>query len=156
VERSRNWARANTDTKQSPAINGVTWTNGDPTFIDGDTNTTVKLSKSFISIQQGVTSAKFYITPQGVGIIMGHIRSRESYSAENHSYANSDPNGADKAGNYPSGPPPGMMSSLAPFVQAAVTAIDHAKHTPDGAKWDDQYFRDILKPYGTLPASNPR
>ena len=142
--------------KQGPTINGVTWTNGDPTFIDGNTNTTVKLSKSFISIQQGVTSAKFYITSQGVGIIMGHMRSRETYNAENHTYVNSDPHSGDKTGNYPTGPPPGMMSNLAPFVQAAVTAIDHAKQTPDGAKWDNQYFRNILKPYNTTPASNPQ
>jgi hypothetical protein len=34
-------------------------------------------------------------------------------------------------------------------------ALDQAKQTPDGAKWDDQYFRNILKPYNALPASNP-
>jgi len=142
--------------KQAPAINGVTWMNGDPTFIDG--NTTVKLSKSFILIQRGVADAKFSIMPQGTGIQLTppSARRREIYNAQNHNYANTDPNNGDKTGNYPGGPPPGMMSSLAPLVQAAMKAVDHAKQTPDGAKWDDQYFRNILKPYDTLSGSNPR
>jgi hypothetical protein len=144
--------------KQVAATNGVTWMNGDPTFIDGNTNTTVKLSKSFILIQQGVASAKFSITPQGTGIQLTppNARRREMYNTQNHNYANTDPNNGDKTGDYPGGPPPGMMSNLAPFVQVAVKAIDRAKQTPDGANWDDQYFRNILKPYDTLSASNPR
>lgn len=145
--------------KETPAINGVTWTNGDPTFIDSNTNMTVKLSKSLIIVAQGSTSARFYLSPKGTGIVIvppPDARSRETYNTENHSYVNTDPNGSEKTGNYPGGPPPGMMTKLAPFVQGAVKAIDHAKQTPDGAKWDDQYFRNILKPYGTPSAPNPR
>ena len=59
-------------------------------------------------------------------------------------------------GNYPSGPPAGMMAKLRPFTQVAMNAIDQAKQTPGGASWDDQYFRNILKQYDTSAASNPR
>jgi hypothetical protein len=62
------------------------------------------------------------------------------------------PTNGDKTGNHPGGPPPGMMTGLAPFVQSAMKAINAAKQTPEGARWDDQYFRNALKPYDTLSA----
>jgi len=49
-----------------------------------------------------------------------------------------------------------MMAKLRPFTQVAMNAIDQAKQTPDGASWDGQYFRNILKQYDTSAASNPR
>jgi hypothetical protein len=45
--------------REIPATNGVTWTNGDPTFKAG--NTTVRLSHSLIMAQQGISSARFSI-----------------------------------------------------------------------------------------------
>ena len=146
--------------QEMPARDGVTWINGDPTFKDG--NTIVKLSHSLIVVEQGSTSARFYLPPkgsaaQGVGIILvpPPATSRETYNTQTHQYANSNPAGGDPTGNYPDGPPPGMKTKLGPFAQVAMKAIDQAKQTPDGTQWDDQYFRNILKPYNT-PASNPR
>jgi hypothetical protein len=140
-----------------PGKNSVTWINGDPTFKDG--NTTVTLARSFIIVQQGSTSARFSLTPQGMGIILippPDARSRETYNSQSHQYVNSNPRNGDATGNYPNGPPPGMMAKLGPFVQIAMKAVDQAKQTPDGTNWDDQYFHNILKPYNTTPAQNAR
>ena len=49
-----------------------------------------------------------------------------------------------------------MMAKLRPFTQVAMKAIDQTKQTPDGTRWDDQYFRNILKQYDMSAASNPR
>jgi hypothetical protein len=143
--------------RKIPAMNGVTWANGDPTFKDG--NTTVRLSRSLIMVQQGSTSARFSITSQGTGITLvppPDARSTETYNTQTRQYVNTNPSNGDAPGNYPNGPPPGMMTKLGPFAQVAIKAIDRAKQTPDGANWDDQYFRNILRPYNTIPASNSR
>ena len=138
-----------------PGKNSVTWISGNPTF--KDSNTTVTLARSFIIVQQGSTSARFSFTQQGTGITLippPDARSRETYNSQTHQYVNSNPSNGDATGSYPNGPPPGMMAKLGPFVHIAMNAIDQAKQTPDGANWDDKYFRDILKPYNIIPASN--
>jgi hypothetical protein len=64
------------------------------TFMDGSPNMTVKLSKSLIIVEQGSTSARFYLSPKGTGIVMvlpPDARSRETYNTENHNYVNADP-----------------------------------------------------------------
>ena len=81
-------------------------------------------------------------------------RSTETYNTQTHHYANNNPGNGDATGNYPNGPPPGMITKLGPFAQVAMKAIDQAKQTPEGTNWDDQYFRNVLKPYNTTPASN--
>jgi len=135
---------------------GVIWMNGDPTFKDG--TTTVKLSHSLIVVEQGSASARFSLTAQGMGInlVPPPATSHETYNTQTHQYVNSSPGNGDATGNYPKGPPPGMMRKLGPFAQAAMKAINRAKQTPGGAAWDDQYFRNILEPYNTTPASNLR
>jgi hypothetical protein len=140
---------------EMPARDGMTWTNGDPTFKDG--TTTVKLSHSLIIVEQGSTSARFYVSPQGIGIVLvppPDARSRETHNTQTHMYVNTG-NG-DPTRSYPDGPPPAMIAKLGPFVQVAMKAIDQAKQSPQGTNWDDQYFRNILKPCDTSPASNLR
>jgi hypothetical protein len=137
----------------TPAGNGVTWTNGDPAFTDGRTR--IRLSHALLVIEQGSTSARFYISPLGTGIVLvppPDARSRETYNTQTHQYVNSNPGNGEATGTYLNGPPPGMMAKLGPFVVVAMQAIDQAKQTPAGASWDDRYYRNILRPYVTVSA----
>jgi hypothetical protein len=148
--------------REIPAMNGVNWANGDPAFKDG--NTTVSISRSLIAVEQGGASARFYLPSKGsnaqgvqaIRLVPPPATSTEMYNTQTHQYTNTSPSSGDPTGNYSNGPPPGMMTKLAPFAQLAMKAINRAKQTPDGATWDDQYFRNILKPYNMVPASSAR
>ena len=147
---------------ETPSRDGFTWTNGDPTFKDGIT--AVRLTHSLIVVEQGSGRAEFYLPAkgsnaqgvQGLRLVPPSATSTETYNTRNHKYFNSNPNSDDKSGDYPDGPPPGMIARLGPFVQLAMKVINQAKQTVGGASWDDQYFRNMLRPYGTMLRSNPK
>jgi len=40
---------------------------------------------------------------------------------------NTNPSNGDAPGNYPNGPPPGMMTKLGPFAQVAMKAIEYTQ-----------------------------